>query len=403
MTSHPTEQKAKELSEKLYKTKNSIHVFEQKLLSHLIFGPIFLIITILVPFVLPMLKDAPKAMYLFFYVPTLPAWGIYMYGNVKSAIKNLNEIVGKATDGELSYLEYRKLKKEGIIKYDEFIAAEKSVREEAADVVCENRPEKERILKSKMITYYTLGMLKRLPILVIVILLCMPLVNVNLLFTKTDVSISELIFAKGEAESIEDALNASLAADCLDVPDENYKSIFSVYSSTPTALLDGGTISGVMDALKMIRFCLEQYLITVISLIVMAGMILAVVLCYVANSTSLFTLGSTLNNVSDHKINILLSSPEESTGKQKAAEGVALAYLMIVHVITHTIKLLLFAYIPLRFVYNLKDMALVTVSPMLSLGIPVLLVFSLILSAVDALYCAKNADLISKYTSLSLN
>lgn len=96
-------------AEKLKESSGVIRVFEQRLFMHAICAVVFLLAALCIPF----LFEDFLAYAVFFYPAALIGWVVYTVTTLKKTWKSLNEVVKKATDGEISYFTYLRMRMRG--------------------------------------------------------------------------------------------------------------------------------------------------------------------------------------------------------------------------------------------------------------------------------------------------
>lgn len=396
MKSYPTKGRLKELSHKLSESKDSMRPLEQKLLTHLIIAPMLFVLALC----LPLLFDDAKKAALILYPIALIGWIAYVWLALKGALGQLNEITAKATGGEMSYLEYRELKGLGLLSTGAFKKSDSADSTRAADVADVDRAVKEPIVKNRIKISLSLKIAKGVILLLAVLLLALPLVRVNLIVSENKISVAKVMLATDNTETFEEAMNTSIAADCLDVPGREYKNLFSVYSTEPKDILDDGEVDGIADTFKVVIFAVEQYFLTVVSLACLIGLIVLVVLYFVKDVYKLVNMDATFSNTTNAKFHQLFDSTAPIGAKEKALTTTALKPMLIKRAAICLLTLLVPAYLPLRYVYALSEMPLVKVSPLLTVGVPLMLLVTVALDVFGAFFGAKNGVVLNRYDSL---
>lgn len=79
-----------------------------------------------------------------------------------------------------------------------------------------------RVAKTNMI----IKLIQYVPAIIMLILMSLPLINVNLIFVEENISIFDLFIATNETENFKDLVACSISADFLGVPLDNYKNFF---------------------------------------------------------------------------------------------------------------------------------------------------------------------------------
>ena len=75
-----------------------------------------------------------------------------------------------------------------------------------------------RVAKTNMI----IKLIQYVPAIIMLILMSLPLINVNLIFVEENISIFDLFIATNETENFKDLVACSISADLLGVPLDNY-------------------------------------------------------------------------------------------------------------------------------------------------------------------------------------
>ena len=79
-----------------------------------------------------------------------------------------------------------------------------------------------RVAKTNMI----IKLIQYVPAIIMLILMSLPLINVNLIFVEENISIFDLFIATNHSENFKDLVACSISADFLGVPLDNYKNFF---------------------------------------------------------------------------------------------------------------------------------------------------------------------------------
>ena len=85
-----------------------------------------------------------------------------------------------------------------------------------------------RIAKTNMI----IKLIQYVPALIMLILMSLPLINVNLIFAEENISILDLFIATKQSENLKDLIACSISAGFLGVPYDTYENFFMAFSYT---------------------------------------------------------------------------------------------------------------------------------------------------------------------------
>ncbi len=393
-------EKLKSFSDKLYMRRNSLRIFENRLRVNIICAIVFLIITLIIPFLLgDFLSNAA-----FFYPVALIGWTVYTVTTLKGITMNLNKIISEASDGELKYRAYRKLKKSGALKEFEVQESTVSAQDtESEGVEPVEDTEEQKVARAKVkkaaITNIWLEIGKKLPLFLALILILIPLINVNLIIADYNTGIIDFVVATGDAEELEKSVNAELMEDFFKLPDGGYKHFFSSWGKDPMSYVPDGAVDSFNDVVALVWGFFSNTFLPVLSIVVILIFSIIGLFGLPIAIYRLCTARGSINTLPGDAFDILFNDNLRSP-KTKAKLGMSLFYLFLKYFLGVLLAFAAYSFLPARLIVYLASDPLITVSPLLTIGLPILVGVSFIFYVIEFWHSVKKALLLSIYESI---
>lgn len=247
-----------------------------------------------------------------------------------------------------------------------------------------------RVAKTNMI----IKLIQYVPALIMLILMSLPLIDVNLIFTEENISILDLFIANKQSENLKDLIACSISADFLGLPYDTYENFFKAffYTSTQVVIENSGSEIAIVLLSMFLNFVRQFALIVFVFFFIVRG-IFKIIPCIlsanVENSLRLAT-DETFNMVFCHGNSRFCVDEENGIRFSDAPKSYSkLFFKWLIGMLIVVGGGAYFPYLLLNYLYSVEY---VTVSPILTIGITISVITIFIGQFIDYYYDIKHTS-----------
>lgn len=307
-------------------------------------------------------------------------FGIVIYFvSLHASSKARAELLKRISGGKLTYPMYKALRNTADKQADDTATPAPQHNENAIFEI-------KRIARIRGV----LGICKWAPILLALILLALPLVNVDLLLTEFDVCIYDFVLATEENEELEDEIVASIAAGFLGVDEE-------VYTNFYMGLFTGGWSEAPEDATGFAYVL--HYLLNALTFMAKLGSVVALVFMGIAAVVSIICaiqksmVEGALRRMSGYELMQIYQGIRVDLCREAGAHRVL--KMLVRLLVPMALAWGFFFYMPWKLISYLNSDPLITVHSALFPAFVILLLLHIAFTIVEFLYSFKRGAVLN--------